>query len=101
VEPDGSYQTLSADRFLLVPRQWWQPVADALAGREAAALCPGAEPGYPVSWDLTLDGDHFQLQAAIDDQRMATSVPYWEGLIYIFRDGERVGRGFLEMTGYR
>jgi predicted secreted hydrolase len=29
---------------------------------------------------------------------MATSVPYWEGPVFI--EGSHQGRGYLEMTGY-
>ncbi|MEM1436509.1 MAG: lipocalin-like domain-containing protein, partial [Pseudomonadota bacterium] len=77
VEADGTYRALPAERFLLTPTQWWQPPEPAAVEAEAV-LCPDAEPGFPVGWRLTIDGERFDARAAIEDQRMATSVPYWE-----------------------
>jgi predicted secreted hydrolase len=31
---------------------------------------------------------------------MTTGAVYWEGASELFEDGRRVGRGYLEMTGY-
>jgi len=60
---------------------------------------------YPVRWRLRLDNPRRQwiIAAAVDDQLMETVVQYWEGAIYVLEpgSGRRVGRGYLEMTGYR
>ena len=45
------------------------------------------------------------MRAVIDDQeldsRASTGAIYWEGLSDLFdSNGRRVGRGYLEMTGY-
>ena len=41
--------------------------------------------------------------AALSDQEQDLAVRYWEGSVDIFRaDGNaRIGRGYMELTGYR
>jgi predicted secreted hydrolase len=34
------------------------------------------------------------------DSRASTGAVYWEGASELFEGGQRVGRGYLEMTGY-
>ncbi|WP_312485710.1 lipocalin family protein, partial [Massilia timonae] len=34
------------------------------------------------------------------DSRRSTGAVYWEGAVTIQQNGRRVGRGYLEMTGY-
>ena len=34
------------------------------------------------------------------DSRMTTGAVYWEGASELYEDERRVGRGYLEMTGY-
>jgi len=60
---------------------------------------------YPVEWQLTTTVGTFTVRAMQDDQeldsRASTGTIYWEGLsLLLDRDGRRVGRGYLEMTGY-
>ncbi|KGE03200.1 lipocalin-like domain-containing protein [Pseudohaliea rubra] len=86
---DGRRQPLSADAFSLEPARWWQ-----------------AESGvrYPVAWRLQVPGASLDLriEAAVDDQEMATAVRYWEGAVEVraAESGAAAGRGYLEMTGY-
>ena len=47
----------------------------------------------------------FTVRALLDDQELdsrgSTGAVYWEGLSELLDDqGRRVGRGYLEMTGY-
>ncbi len=58
--------------------------------------------GWPVAWSLGLgDNERFVVRAAFEDQVMDTSVRYWEGVAYLEdEDGRRVGRGYMELTGY-
>ena len=60
---------------------------------------------YPVSWHLKLDNPQREwvITAAVNDQLMETVVHYWEGAVHVLDagNGKRVGRGYLEMTGYR
>ena len=34
------------------------------------------------------------------DSRRSTGTVYWEGAVRAMRDGEAIGRGYLELTGY-
>jgi len=44
------------------------------------------------------------LRPLFDDQELdargSTGTAYWEGAVTAFEDGRRVGRGYLELTGY-
>jgi predicted secreted hydrolase len=54
----------------------------------------------PVEWqvDVPSKGVAVTVKALNDAAWMATSVPYWEGPVFI--TGTQTGRGYLEMTGY-
>ena len=110
VEPDGTARRLGAERFELTPlRQWQGPERPRLqpvpACRARSDNVPESSPGngpWPVHWQLQLGNERFQIRAALLDQRMLTSVRYWEGLVEVY-DGSgksRVGRGYMELTGY-
>ncbi|MEQ8262214.1 lipocalin-like domain-containing protein [Pseudohaliea sp.] len=87
---DGRRQALAAGDFQLQPRRWWR-----------------SEDGtrYPVAWRLQVPGAGLDLrvEALLDDQVMDTAVRYWEGAVSVAEaDSDRtLGRGYLEMTGYR
>jgi predicted secreted hydrolase len=55
---------------------------------------------YPVSMQL----NDLRLEPLMDDQeldsRQSTGTIYWEGAVTAYKDQERVGRGYLELTGY-
>ena len=60
---------------------------------------------YPVEWQVATPAGTFTVRALQDDQeldsRASTGTIYWEGLSLLLDDrGKRVGRGYLEMTGY-
>lgn len=101
VAPDGSAQVLRAADFELGVLRYWQ---------DDANIC------WPVDWSLRLlkageMTEQFELAAAIDDQRMATAVRYWEGLATVRQVGSSgvndddgnstLGRGYMELTGYQ
>ncbi len=76
----------SAEQFSLEPTRFW---ADEY----------GAQ--WPVSWQLRIGAEVFGVDAMIDDQLMRTMVRYWEGLVRVSDDsGVKIGRGYLELTGY-
>jgi predicted secreted hydrolase len=63
----------------------------------------GAE--YPVAWQIQTPVGRYRLQALLDtqelDSRGSTGAIYWEGLAELQDEaGQRVGLGYLEMTGY-
>ena len=60
---------------------------------------------YPVAWALTTPVGAFRIEALVDNQELdssrSTGAIYWEGLSDLKNaSGTRVGRGYLEMTGY-
>ena len=55
---------------------------------------------WPVAWELEMHDRTLVVDAAFDDQLMSTSVRYWEGVVFVHEDGNRVGEGYLELTGY-
>ncbi len=65
---------------------------------------PRTRASYPVEVELDVDGRRWRLRPLQDDQeldsRESTGAVYWEGAITLEQDGRRVGRGYLEMTGY-
>jgi predicted secreted hydrolase len=60
---------------------------------------------YPVEWQVDTPAGRFTVRALLDaqelDSRSSTGTVYWEGLSDLLdAQGQRVGRGYLEMTGY-
>lgn len=60
---------------------------------------------YPVEWLVRTPADFYTVKAVIDNQelnsRSSSGTIYWEGLSELFdSNGNLVGRGYLEMTGY-
>lgn len=86
----GTLRNFGPDDVRFVPsRRWASP-------RSGAA--------YPVEWTLQTPAGSHTVVALLDDQeldsRASTGAIYWEGLSDL-RDprGQRIGRGYLEMTG--
>ncbi len=66
---------------------------------------PLTQASYPVEWELRTPSQVYSVKASIDNQeldsRSSTGAVYWEGLSELLdSQGRRVGRGYLEMTGY-
>ena len=60
---------------------------------------------YPVQWRVQTPVGGYVIKALIDNQeldsRQSTGSIYWEGLSELIdSNGQRVGMGYLEMTGY-
>lgn len=71
-------------------RRWTSPMSNA---------------SYPVEWALRTPAGAFTVRALVDNQELdsrgSTGAIYWEGLSDLLdAQGRRVGRGYLEMTGY-
>ena len=57
---------------------------------------------WPVSWQLDIGEESFTVNALVDDQRVSLAIVYWEGLVEVRnRSGKRIGRGYVELTGYQ
>ena len=66
---------------------------------------PRTQASYPVQWQVQVPGQVFTVRAAFEaqelDSRNSTGAVYWEGLCELLNaQQQRVGRGYLEMTGY-
>jgi predicted secreted hydrolase len=94
----GSFRAANGSLYVASPgetefraqRRWTSPLSNAT---------------YPVEWILRTPADFYTVRAVIDNQeldsRASTGAIYWEGLSELWdSNGKRVGRGYLEMTGY-
>lgn len=65
---------------------------------------PRTRARYPIAQRITVAGRAFETQPLFADQeldaRLTGSAIYWEGASTLIESGRRVGRGYLEMTGY-
>ena len=88
---DGALRDFAADEVRFVPGRTWSSAATRAA--------------YPVEWRIETPAGVHRVRALVDaqelDSRASTGTAYWEGLSDLLdAQGRRVGRGYLEMTGY-
>jgi predicted secreted hydrolase len=88
---DGSLRVFGAEEVRFTPLRWWQS--------------PATRARYPVQWQLDTPAGRHEVRARLDaqelDSRASTGTVYWEGLSDLLDgQGRKVGRGYLEMTGY-
>lgn len=61
---------------------------------------------YPAGWRLTIPAEEIDvvLEPVLADQELdtmaSTGIIYWEGAVEAMAGGVRVGRGYVELTGY-
>jgi predicted secreted hydrolase len=72
---------------------------------EASWTSPRTRATYPTRWRIATPAGDFIVQALLDDQELdsrgSTGTVYWEGLSDLLdAGGKRIGRGYLELTGY-
>ncbi|MEC4721172.1 carotenoid 1,2-hydratase [Noviherbaspirillum sp. CPCC 100848] len=88
--PDGRVTRFAPEQVSFTPQRTWRS--------------PRTGASYPVAMRITAGGQAFELDPLQDDQeldsRQSTGAVYWEGAVTLTRDGRRIGRGYLEMTGY-
>lgn len=65
---------------------------------------PRTRADWPVAQRISIGGRVFETRPLMSDQeldsRASTGAVYWEGASTLHEAGRRVGRGYLEMTGY-
>lgn len=89
--PGGTVRAFGSDEVRFRPGRVWESAASRAR--------------YPVQWQLETPAGRFGVAALLDDQeldsRTSTGAIYWEGLSDLLDEaGRRIGRGYLEMTGY-
>jgi predicted secreted hydrolase len=94
----GSFRPASGGAYIARPGE-----TEFRAGRRWTSPLSGAS--YPVEWRVRTPADIYTVRAVVDDQeldsRASTGAIYWEGLAdLVDSNGRKVGRGYLEMTGY-
>jgi predicted secreted hydrolase len=76
------------------------PVFETL--RSWRSVRSGAQ--WPVSQRVRIDDLVIDLEPLFDDQELdargSTGITYWEGAVTASVSGRRIGRGYLELTGY-
>ncbi len=87
----GAVRSFAPDELRLTPGRAW--------------TSPGSRGRYPVEWTVDTPVGRFLVKTLLDaqelDSRASTGAIYWEGLSELQDEqGRRVGRGYLEMTGY-
>jgi predicted secreted hydrolase len=87
---DGQRRTLEPGEVAFRPlRRWRSP----LTGID-----------YPVAMAVRAGDLRLELRPLLDDQeldsRTSTGAIYWEGAVTALKEGRRMGRGYLELTGY-
>ena len=89
--PNGRYSPFTPNTAKFIPERTWK---SSLSGAT-----------YPVEWMLRMPNEFYFVKAVIShqemDSRASTGAIYWEGLSDLYDGGgTRIGRGYLEMTGY-
>jgi predicted secreted hydrolase len=85
LQNDVGVQVLHPGDYALHPTRYW---TDERGAR------------WPVAWTLDLADEHFVVETLMDDQVMDAALVYWEGIVEVRAAGKRVGRGYMELTGY-
>ncbi len=90
VAADGKVVKLTPDQITFTPIETWRS--------------PRTAANYPVAMRVEVAGETFELKPWMNDQELdssrSTGITYWEGAVDLLRNKQRVGRGYLELTGY-
>ncbi|NCP54518.1 MAG: carotenoid 1,2-hydratase [Comamonadaceae bacterium CG_4_9_14_0_8_um_filter_60_18] len=87
----GMPEIFAPQQVVLRPVRYWQS--------------PATTARYPVEWEVQAGQRRYTVRALVDNQELdsrgSTGAVYWEGLSELLApQGQVVGRGYLEMTGY-
>ncbi len=89
-EPDGHVITLSPHEVGFAPKRFWRSERTGIE--------------YPVAMRIRAGSYELDVEPLMEDQeldsRLSTGIIYWEGAVRALINGKRVGRGYLELTGY-
>ncbi|MBT4137091.1 MAG: carotenoid 1,2-hydratase [Candidatus Latescibacteria bacterium] len=87
---DGQTQYLKRDEFEIQETgSWTSPETDAI---------------YPAGWIIKVGDEILTVQSEMKNQEnqaeLVGTLFYWEGAVRVLRAGKKVGRGYVELTGY-
>jgi predicted secreted hydrolase len=89
----GSTASERAEVFRIRPKRYWRSLL--------------SNANYPVEMEIEIRSPSpriLTLRPLMDmqeiDARASTGGFYWEGLVFVFENAQRVGQGYLELTGY-
>lgn len=89
-DKEGQVRALHKHQIIFTPAKHWRS--------------PRTATEYPVAMQLQAGNLQLLLEPLMEDQeldsRMSTGTVYWEGAVTALQNGQRVGRGYLELTGY-
>jgi len=87
---DGTVHRLGPADVEFLPRRYWRSPRTAI--------------DYPVSFLVRAGTRRIGLEPLMADQendaRASSGAIYWEGAVWASEAGRRIGRGYLELTGY-
>ncbi|HYC44615.1 MAG TPA: lipocalin-like domain-containing protein [Burkholderiales bacterium] len=87
---DGERRVFSPREITFTPTRTWRS--------------PRTGTEYPVAWRAAVAGLDLTIEPLFEDQehdtRASVGTIYWEGAVTALARGKRVGRGYLELTGY-
>jgi predicted secreted hydrolase len=90
VMPDGIVIKMSPQQIVFTPFETWRS--------------PRTSTTYPVAMRVDVANESFELKPWMNDQELdssrSTGIIYWEGAADLIQNKQRVGRGYLELTGY-
>jgi predicted secreted hydrolase len=90
VSADGKIVKMRPDEVEFTPLRTWRS--------------PRTGAGWPVEMKVRVGAEIFLLKPWMDDQELdsarSTGITYWEGATDLITNEKRVGRGYLELTGY-
>ena len=56
---------------------------------------------YVGAWNISPNKKDLIIQAVVKNQKMNLLISYWEGAVVVLdKSGNKIGQGYLEMTGY-
>jgi predicted secreted hydrolase len=87
---DGNITRLGKDDVAFTPLREWQS--------------PRTGARWPVAMRVRAGEETFELKPWMDDQELdsarSTGIIYWEGAVDVLKAEKKLGRGYLELTGY-
>lgn len=90
VTADGKIIKMTPQQVFFTPLETWRS--------------PRTSATYPVAMRVDVANESFELKPWMSDQELdssrSTGITYWEGATDLIQNKQRVGRGYLELTGY-